>query len=327
MSNQQLESAALECSGMAWVDGSLWLASDRHSHSVFTAAIDLDQMTIKDPAPIVVIRNEQDLLEDGESMTVKPGPNGASVVYMLSSLSNERSEMALPKRQHMFRFSLLPTDPLRVAHSSVIGMHPARETISTYFEQASIEPYRTYYQEFSGPNKNTYRWGNVEGMAFTPDGSSLLCGMRNPMEDGNAIFFVLQGVDEALDAQDPGRLKVTDMFTLPLGRRGVSDLCWDPVTKGYLITAATCNGPRLSDDQPWPPNELDSVLFWWSGRKSEKPVLFASFPDMKIEAVCRLGTSKYIAVGSDEADVSEGRTRTSQSILTVIYFTGFELPR
>jgi len=44
-------------------------------------------------------------------------------------------------------------------------------------------------------------------------------------------------------------------------------------------------------------------------------------PDMKIEAVCRLGQSRFIAVGSDEGDVSEGRA-ARQSILTIIDFPG-----
>jgi hypothetical protein len=46
--------------------------------------------------------------------------------------------------------------------------------------------------------------------------------------------------------------------------------------------------------------------------------------DMTVEAVCRLGTSRYIVLGSDEGDVSEGRT-ARQSILTVLEFTG--IPR
>ncbi|HSV27228.1 MAG TPA: hypothetical protein VLH60_04985, partial [Sedimentisphaerales bacterium] len=78
------------------------------------------------------------------------------------------------------------------------------------------------------------------------------------------------------------------------------------------------------EDQPWPPNELDSALFWWSGRKNEAPILIATFPDMKIESVCRLGETHFIAVGSDEADISEGRTRQQQSILTIMHFTGPE---
>jgi hypothetical protein len=328
MSNQQLEPAALECSGMVWINGTLLLTSDRHSHTVFIAPVDLDQMTVKDPVQLPIIGNEQDLLEDGESMTVRVGPNGEYIVYMLSSMSNDRSELAFPKRQHFVRFSLLPSVPLKVVHNtSVIGMNPVREAISAYFERAGIEPYRTYCEEFTGPNKNTYRWGNIEGIAFTPDGTGLLCGMRNPLQGDSAVLFVLNGIDQAFDNRDSTSLKVVDMFTMSLGRRGVSDLCWDPVTKGYLITAATSNGPRLSQDQPWPPNELDSALFWWSGRKSERPILFATFPDMKIEAVCRLGSSPYIAVGSDERDVSEGRTRTAQSILTILYFNGLQVPQ
>ena len=327
MSNQQPEPAPLECSAMTWSDGSLLIASDRHSHAFFVAPVDLETMTVTPPKPMVVIRNEQDLIEDAEAMTTKPASDGRRQVYVTSSLSNDRTELALPKRQHMLRFDLLPGETLRSAQPHIIDMYNIREVVSSYFEQAGIEPYRTYYQEFTGENKNTYRWGNVEGIAFTPDGSAMICGMRNPLAGEQAIFFVLKDIDVAFDQRAPERIKVTDMFTLPMSGRGVSDLCWDPVTEGYLITGATSNGPRLSEDQPWPPNELDSALFWWSGRKTEPPVLVATFPDMKIEAVCRLGKSRFIAIGSDEADVSEGRTRQQQSILTTMYFTPLELRR
>jgi len=327
MSNQQPEPAPLECSGMAWADGALLIASDRHSHAFFVAPVDLEMMTVTPPKPMVIIRNEQDLVEDAEAMTMKSASDGRSQVYVTSSLSNDRSELALPKRQHMLRFDLLPGETPGSAMPVIIDMYSIREVVSSYFEQTGIEPYRTYYQEFTGKNKNTYRWGNVEGIAFTPDGSALLCGMRNPLAGEQAIFFVLKDIDVAFDERAPERIKVTDMFTLPMGGRGVSDLCWDPITEGYLITGATSNGPRISEDQPWPPNELDSALFWWSGRKTEPPVLVATFPDMKIEAVCRLGKSRFIAIGSDEADVSEGRTRQQQSILTIMYFTPLELRR
>ena len=116
-------------------------------------------------------------------------------------------------------------------------------------------------------------------------------------------------------------MKVTDFYLLDLQGRGVSDLAWDPVTQGYLITAAKSNGPRLNPDSPFPPDTLDSALFWWSGDKTDMPTLVARIPDMTIEAVCRLGTSRYIVLGSDEGDVSEGRT-ARQSILTVLEFTG-----
>jgi hypothetical protein len=117
-------------------------------------------------------------------------------------------------------------------------------------------------------------------------------------------------------------LQVIDLLTLDLGDRGVSSIAWDPMTKGYLIAAGKSNGPRLDKDQPFPPNTLDSALFWWSGRKSEKPIQIAGVPEMKIEAMCRLGFSRFIAVASDEGDESEGREQR-QSVLTVMDFTGF----
>ena len=42
---------------------------------------------------------------------------------------------------------------------------------------------------------------------------------------------------------------------------------------------------------------------------------------MKIEAITRLGESRYIAIASDEGDVSEGRPER-QSVLTIMEFTG-----
>ena len=149
----------------------------------------------------------------------------------------------------------------------------------------------------------------------------IICGMRNPLAGEKAIMFTVGGLDKAFDKEDATLLHVSDVFSLDLGGRGVSDMCWDPKTKGFLIAALKSNGPKLTVDQLYPPNTLDSALFWWSGRKSEKPVMFAKVPDMKIEAICRLGMSRCIALGSDEGDVSEGR-EGRQSVLTIMDFTG-----
>jgi hypothetical protein len=320
-SNQQLEKKPFECSGMVWLDGRLILTSDRHEHVLFVCPVDLDKMTIGAPSPHVVIRNEQELLQDAESITIRRSRNGKPVLYVMCSLSNDRTAMALPKRAHMLRCSIKQLDPLSVGRPVVVDASPIRAAVNEHFKDAGITPYSTYWADFTGDNKNTYRWGNVEGVAFTPDVSTMLCGMRNPLVGGSALFFALRGVDEAFDASDANLTKLIDLFPLDLGRRGVSDICWDPVTRGYLIAAARSNGPKLDKDQPFPPNTLDSALFWWSGRKSDKPVCFARAPDMKIEAICRLGGSRFIAICSDEGDVSEGRT-ARQSVLTILDFRG-----
>jgi len=318
-SNQELEPKPLECSGIAWVGGELIITSDRHRHLVFTCPIDLDKMTIGQPQPHVFVRNEQSVLEDAESITVRYQADGSPVAYVMCSMSNGPGGLPLPMRRHMLRLTIERIEPLKIGEPAILTGSEIREAANIYFKHAGVQPYQTYYANFPGPDKNTYRWGNIEGIAFVPDGSAMLCGMRNPLYHGKAILFAVQGLDKAFAAEDPTLPQLTDIFTVDLGERGISDLCWDPVTKGYLMTAAKSNGPKLDNDQPFPPNSLDAALFWWSGRKEEEPILMAKFPDMKIEAVCRLGHSRYIAVGSDEGDVSEGRP-ARQSILTIIDF-------
>jgi hypothetical protein len=310
----------LECSGLAWVDGCLLLSSDRHGHRIFSCAVDLDKMTVGKPQPHTVIRNEQQLLNDAECIAVREKSGGGYFVYVMCSLSNDRAG-PLPARRHIMRLSLEQSNPFTCGRGIVLDAGIIRDILNEHFQTIHVQPYHTYYADFPGPDKNTYRWGNVEGIAFTPQNKGLLCGMRNPLYQQKALMFVVRGVEEAFDRQDNKRLEVTDIFTVDLGERGVSDLYWDPLTRGYLITAAKSNGPKLDEDQPFPPNTLDSALFWWSGRKSESPILFAKAPDMKIEAICRLGSSRFIAICSDEGDVSEGREQR-QSVLTILDFRG-----
>jgi len=320
-SNQQLEKKPLECSSMAWLDGNLILTSDRHEHVLFVCPIDLDKMTIGQPKPHVFTRNEQELLKDIECVTIKQSGDAKPYLYAMCSMSNDRNAMALPKRAHMLRCRIEQVDPLIIARPVVVDASPIRSSVNEHFKDIGIKPYRTYWADYVGADKNTYRWGNVEGVAFSPDGSTLLCGMRNPMLGDSALLFALRGVDDAFEASNAGLAKLIDIFTLDMGGRGVSDMCWDPVTSGYLIASGKSNGPKLHEDQPFPPNTLDSAMFWWSGRKSEKPICFARAPDMKIEAICRLGSTRFIAICSDEGDVSEGRT-ARQSVLTILEFRG-----
>jgi hypothetical protein len=324
VSNQQLQAKPIECSGLAWVPGHLLILSDRHGHVVFSCPVDLDRMTLGSPTPHVVVRNEQQLLEDAECMTVICGPDGRRVVYAMCSMSNDPCDQSLPKRRHMLRFELADGESPGPQRPVVLSVTALREAVGDCFKTVGIEPYRTFNVNAPGSDKNTYRWGNVEGMAFTPDGSALLLGMRNPLCGDCAILVAVRGVAEAFDSGDPSKMRVDDVFALDLAGRGVSDLCWDPLTKGYLIAAARSNGPRLDEDKPFPPNTLDSALFWWSGRKTEKAILFAKLPDMTVEAICRLGATRFIAVGTDEGDVSEGRLRQQQSVVTIIYFAGLD---
>jgi len=319
-SNQQKEGKPLECSGLVWLDGYLLIASDRHENLLFTCSIDLDNMVIETPQQWIVVHNEQYLLNDVESLTLLH-KNEQSYLYMMCSLSNAPNAQPLPQRRHMLFCNVNQINPLKVNNSNVISVETLRKQLEICFKKIKAQPYYTYDADYPGEDKNTYRWGNVEGITFTPDKKYLLCGMRNPLFDGAAIVFAVSEIPYKNQLIQQESMKVMDFFLLDLEDRGISDLSWDPVTQGYLITAGKSNGPRLDPDSPFPPNTLDSALFWWSGLKSDQPILVARISDMTVEAVCRLGNSRYIVLGSDEGDVSEGRT-ARQSILTVLEFTG-----
>jgi hypothetical protein len=323
MSNQQTEARPLECSGLAWLNGYLLIASDRHEHLLFTSSVDTNNIIIGTPQPWVLIHNEQYLLNDAESLTLLE-KNDRPLLYMMCSLSNAPNAQPLPQRRHLLCCNVRQISPFEVDHCDVLSVGTLRQQLETCFKTIRVWPYYTYDASYPGEDKNTYRWGNVEGITFTPDGQYLLCGMRNPLFDEAAIVFTVSGIPRQTPSPQQEPMKVMDFFLLDLEGRGISDLFWDPVTQGYLITAAKSNGPRLDTDIPFPPNTLDSALFWWNGNKMDKPNLVARIPDMTIEAVCRLGSSRYIVLGSDEGDVSEGRT-AHQSILTVLEFTG--IPR
>lgn len=319
----------LECAGLAWVDGGLLVQSDRHEHVIFTAPFDLQTMKLTTPNAQVVVPNAHGLLWDGESVAVRPKAGGGYVGYVLCSLSNDKDGRPLPKRRNLLRFTFksltslhdADQDTSAAAKGVVLDATPVREAIQKVFKRFNVEPYRTFSATFGGDDKNTYRWGNVEGMTFTPQGDTLLCGMRNPLVNDKAVLFALNDVDQAFNQRDATLMRVTDMFLLDLNGRGVSEISWDPVTRGYLIVAAKSNGPKLDDDKPFPPSSLDAAVFWWSGNKSDRPTLIARAPQLKLEAVCRLGQSDYIALATDEGDVSEGRD-ARDSTLIIMEFTG-----
>jgi hypothetical protein len=261
MSNQQTEPKALECSGLAWVDGVLIIASDRHEHLLFTCPVDLNKMEIGTPEHHVLIHNEQFLLDDAESLTISD--KRRSIVYLvMCSLSNAPNAQ-LCRAPHLFHGKIKSVRPLMLERTIVVSAGTLRQQLESCFETIGVLPYYTFNAD-PGENKNTYRWGNVEGIAFTPDGQTLLCGMRNPLFDNAAMLFAVSGMPEMGQPVQPDSLKVADLFLLDLEGRGISDLCWDPITQGYLITAAKSNGPRLNPNSPYPPNTQNSALFWWS---------------------------------------------------------------
>jgi hypothetical protein len=313
----------LECSGMAWLGDRLIITSDRHDHIVFTAAVDPQRAAVQIPREQPIIRNEKWLMQDIEAITVRPvGGEGGWRAYLMSSLSNDPDGQPAPNRRHFARMSVSRDGAADPASVVVLSAESLRAAIMARLERLRVQPYVAFTVN---RNINTLRGINVEGIAWNPQGTRLLCGLRNPLADDDAILFAVEGVDEAFDRGDANLLQLTDLFRLNLGGRGVADLAWDPVTRGYLIAAARSNGPKLTEDQPYPLTDLDSALFWWSGHKADDPILFARVHDLNVEAICRVGDTDLIAIGSDEGDVSEGRI-ARQSVVMLVHFTGLGGP-
>ena len=328
-SNQRQEPAPLECSGLVYLPlgdgaGRLIVASDRHEHLLFNALVDTERLTVTVPEPTVIVRNERELLADIESLTHRRNDDGRMYVYGTCSWSNAPDGLPRPARRFIFRVAVNDRGEIHPPTFTALRIDHLRKQVNDLFVQHQVEPYRAFSATAPGGPDNTYRWGNVEGIAFSPDGRYLVCGMRNPTLAGDAIVFVITGVEEAFTAGDPRRMKISDALTLDLGGRGVSDLAWDPVTEGFLISAALSNGPKLDDDRPYPPDQLNGAAFWWSGRRDEGAVMFAQISNMLPEAICRLGQSPLIAIGTDEGDVSEAREQR-QSRLILMHFNGLDI--
>lgn len=310
----------LECSSVTWAGDRLVMVSDRHSHVLLTAALDLagQELLIELPEAQVVVDNERMLLVDAEAVTSRPAPGGGQEVLIVCSMSNDPDGTHRVKREHLARVRLDESGRVVARDVRVIDGGPIRESLNAHFDALRVKRYYSYNVT---RDQNTPRWGSVEGIAWSPDKRTLLCGLRNPLADNDAIVFTLHGTDKAFDADDSQLLSVTDIFRLDLGGRGVTDLSWDSVSRGYLITAALSNGPKLEQDQAYPLENLDAVLYWWSGDKHESPRLVARFSDLNVDGVCRAGASPYIVLVSDEGDVSEER-QGRQSVLTLMHFLG-----
>ncbi len=313
----------LECSGLAWAGGRLLMTSDRHRHVLFSVPIDTATATIGEPTHHVVVTNEKLALGDLEAITLLPrGERGGFSAVAICSMSNDPLGEPDPMRRHALSVRLDEAGLPVASTARVQTLSPIRQSLDEHFKALRVAEYAAYTTE---KNRNTVRWANVEAMAVVPNrGDRLICGLRNPLAGGHAMLFVVEGAQRAFVHNERDALRVIDLFRLDLGGRGLSGMCWDPVTHGYLITAAKSNGPKLDDSQPYPPNNLDSALFWWSGHKADAPVRVATAPDLNLEAVCRVGEGPLIAIGSDEGDVSEGRA-ARQSVVTLMYFT--QVPR
>ena len=189
----------LECSGVVWVGGRLLMSSDRHAHALFSVEVDPARAVIGTPEPELVIRNEKNLLRDIEAVTTRRGPDGVPRVYIITSLSHDPTGEPDVNRR---RWARLPVDAAGlpdVADVRTFDAEPLREAIASHFDALGVAHYGAYTPS---ADRNTDRWGNVEGIAFAPNGDTALLAFRNPQARGDALLVEVAGLDAAFDAGD-----------------------------------------------------------------------------------------------------------------------------
>src|SRR5262249_52585382 len=112
---------------------------------------------------------------------------------------------------------------------------------------------------------------NIEGVAATPDGKSLLIGMRNPTKDGKALLFPIENAADLLKTGN-GTVALGRVRELDLQGRGFRDIAWSPAHQEYLII-----GGQANDDDPG----SGFAVFRWTGQEDAKPRPVSAFDDFK----------------------------------------------
>ena len=112
---------------------------------------------------------------------------------------------------------------------------------------------------------------NIEGMAATPDGRSLLIGMRNPTRGGKALVFPIENAAHLLRTATASAA-LGRVLELDLGGRGIRDITWSPAHQEYLII-----GGQADDESPGP----GFAVFRWTGQEDAKPRPVSAFDGFK----------------------------------------------
>lgn len=104
---------------------------------------------------------------------------------------------------------------------------------------------------------------NIEGLAWDPQGSRLLLGLRSPVINGQALIVPLR-LRESQGAFSGDNLEVaeTKVIRLPLGGSGVRSVEYDGRSKAFKIIAGAAENQEKTDFQLWE----------WSG-EANPPVL------------------------------------------------------
>ncbi|OGE25020.1 MAG: hypothetical protein A3J42_07775 [Candidatus Dadabacteria bacterium RIFCSPHIGHO2_12_FULL_53_21] len=139
---------------------------------------------------------------------------------------------------------------------------------------------------------------NIEGLAQTGDGKSLLIGLRNPLINGKAIIITLTNPADLVTGKGPA--KFGNSYFLELGGLGIRDMIYSTEQKTYFIIG----GPLGSDGI--------FEMFEWDGTQENQPTSVTTLktcPNSSPEAVIYHSNGPQIQIINDEGDKLVGEEK------------------
>jgi len=151
---------------------------------------------------------------------------------------------------------------------------------------------------------------NIEGLCATPDGKTLYIGFRNPRfvdratSKKEAIIAPLHNPQQVIEKEK--LLIFGSPILLSLDGLGIRSMEYSHFHKSYFIIAGPQNGAQ------------GFVLYRWSGKKEEQPILVEKFPadqnNFTPEALIVFENSGRLFVLSDDGSIVINISETSDCL-------------
>ncbi|WP_160939425.1 DUF3616 domain-containing protein [Teichococcus coralli] len=190
-------------------------------------------------------------------------------IYWIGSHSRSGGKGKVRTQRHQFFATSVRYD----ANGTPIGLEPAAGTRPRSLIQALSAASQDLAsaigtQDEDAELKPEQKGLNIESLAAGDDGSSLLIGLRNPLQNGMATVVRLNNPTALVeDSAGTVRPELVVFKPLDLEGRGIRSMEFSAARKAYVIVAGPGN-----DDAPSVPGRSGFTLFQWSGRNGDQPI-------------------------------------------------------
>lgn len=232
--------------------------------------------------------------DDDESVDFEGATWLGDTVFVIGSHGRSRKGNWRPSRAHLI--ALAPkveagADEIGKPVARFDGLIPLLESLDEALK-AAIGPHGVKVEDLAGERHGL----NIEGLAASADGDSLVIGLRNPLAGGKARLLRLTDARAILGGGQPGIEKLAE---LDLGGRGVRSIEYSPDRHEYVIAA----GPTGDDSAV----RTFSLYLWKEGDPGATEIpgaaeALAGQPDFAPEVLMIAKGGRTLHLLSDDGD-------------------------